>query len=161
MLLIISFLLFALHFADEAFGRLETWEVVGCNHNCCVLRDVSCCLLCTVLHDKATETSQVNIFLSLQQTVFDSFHKCLDSSGCIFSCHTCRSNNFFYNVCFCHFILYVIVLYIFVLTFGLANIRVFGGIRKYISVFFAFYGKYLFQKCLIFITLYQIAGLQT
>ena len=32
MLLIISFLLFALHFADEAFGRLETWEVVGCNH---------------------------------------------------------------------------------------------------------------------------------
>ena len=54
------------HLLDETLGRLESWHVMSVNNDGCVLGNVTCRLLCTVLNDETAETAQIDI-LSVNQ----------------------------------------------------------------------------------------------
>ena len=62
-------LLSVLHLLDEALCWLEAWQVVSWDGEGCVLRDVTSGLSCTVLDVEATEATQVNILLVLDEAL--------------------------------------------------------------------------------------------
>ena len=49
-----------LYFVYEYLSRLECWDIVSRNSHSCILCDVSCSLLSSVLDDEATETAEIN-----------------------------------------------------------------------------------------------------
>ena len=47
------------HYINKNLSWLECWNVVSRNGHCCVLGDVSCSLLSSVLDDEATEATEI------------------------------------------------------------------------------------------------------
>ena len=72
-------LLFASHALNETLGGLEARQVVCSDGNSGVLGDVACGLSCTMLDNKAAETTKVNIVFFVQQAAFYSLHKALNN----------------------------------------------------------------------------------
>ena len=79
--LFVDLLLVLYHLGDEALAGFEGRQVVGLNNQRCVLRDVACCFLGTVLDDEASESAQVDVFLVDSQAGADFVHQGLDGSG--------------------------------------------------------------------------------
>ena len=73
-------LLSVLHLLDEALRWLEAWQVVSWDSESGVLRDVASGLSCTVLDVEATEATQVNILLVLDEALLHLLPSMNDST---------------------------------------------------------------------------------
>lgn len=102
-------LFLTLHLGDEALGGLKAGEVVGCNYNRSVFADVASSLFGAMLHNKRTETTQIDILFLFEHAVFDRLHKCFYSGGNIFTGDTCFLNDILDNFCFCHLFIYYLI----------------------------------------------------
>ena len=106
-------LLSVLHLLDEALGWLEARQVVSRNGKGGVLGDVACSLGCTVLDVEATETTQVNTLLLIDEALLHFLHESLHYSANFLLWHTSRDGNFVYDVCFGHFLIFFFILLIY------------------------------------------------
>ena len=57
--LVLKLLIYLFYFVYKYLSWLESWDVVSRNSHCSILGDVSCCLLCSMLDDEATESTEV------------------------------------------------------------------------------------------------------
>ena len=96
-------LLSVLHLLDEALRWLETWQVVSWDSESCVLRDVASGLSCTVLDVEATEATQVNILLVLDEALLYLLHERLYYYANFLLSHTSSDCYFIDDICFGHF----------------------------------------------------------
>ena len=67
-------LLSVLHLLDEALRWLEAWQIVSWDGESGVLRDVASGFSCTVLDVEATEATQVNILLVMDEALLYLLH---------------------------------------------------------------------------------------
>ena len=96
-------LLSVLHLLDEALRWLEAWQVVSWDGESSVLRDVASGLSCTVLDVEATEATQVNILLVLDEALLHLLHERLYYYANFLLSHTSSDCYFIYDICFGHF----------------------------------------------------------
>ena len=98
-----------LHLCNEALGRFESGDVVSVDNQCCVLRNVTCGFLCTVLYSERAKATQINIFLAYGHAVTNLFHKCFYCSGNILLGKAGILSDFVDDFCFCHLCIYLCV----------------------------------------------------
>ena len=96
-------LLSVLHLLDEALRWLEAWQVVSWDGESGVLRDVASGLSCTVLDVEATEATQVNILLVLDEALLYLLHERLYYYANFLLSHTSSDCYFIYDICFGNF----------------------------------------------------------
>ena len=106
-------LLSVLHFLDEALGWLEARQVVSWDGKSGVLGDVTGSLGCTVLDVEATETTQVNILLLLDEALLHLLHESLHYNANFLLWHASRDSYLVYDVCFGHFLIFFVILLIY------------------------------------------------
>ena len=123
---------------------------MGVDNNRRVLGDVAGSLLGATLHDKRTESSQIDILLVLCKALADFLHEGFHCRSNILFCNTCLVSNFVDDFCLCPFLV-LSYFYILImcksdnLRYRTAKLLFFSEIPKYFRTFFkkkAFFAKY-------------------
>ena len=96
-------LLSVLHLLDEALCWLEAWQVVSWDSESSILRDIASGLCCTVLDVEATEATQVNVLLVLDEALLYLLHERLYYHANFFLSHTSSDCYLINDICFGHF----------------------------------------------------------
>ena len=81
---------------------LKSGNVVLGNNDRRILRNVTCCFLCTLLQNETAETSQIDIIFPGKR-LFDRLHECFYRSKDGSIVNTGLLGNLPYNICFGHF----------------------------------------------------------
>ena len=97
---------------NEDFSRLESRNLVSCDGNGLVLRNITGSLLGALLNDEATEATEIHI-VTLLKRVFDTLHErfnhILNSDLLEACCFSYFINDFSFSHCFKYLYNYIIV----------------------------------------------------
>ncbi len=90
------------HFIDKTLCGFETRQVVCFDCHGRIFENVACGFGSSMLNDKTSEATQINVLLTLKQTLFNCTHETFDNNGHFLFLHSCRIGNLVNDISFSH-----------------------------------------------------------